>query len=70
MTKIIVENGDWNGARAKLKTTLEAQNAAFNANLKATFGPKSANGEAADKQSQMAPAAKTETFLSRSKRRS
>lgn len=70
MTKIIVENGDWDGARAKLKTTLEAQNAAFNANLKATFAPRQANGAANEKQSQTAPSTSSDTFLSRSKRRS
>lgn len=37
MAKILVQNGDWDAARAKLKTSLDAQKATFNAALKATF---------------------------------
>jgi len=37
LTRIIVNNGDWDEACAKLKTTLQAQDAKFNAGLKAAF---------------------------------
>jgi hypothetical protein len=69
LATIIVKNDDWDTARAKLKTTLDAQDAAFNASLKSTFAPKSAKGAAAQEQSKMVPPPKTEAFLSRSKRR-
>jgi hypothetical protein len=39
LAKIIVQNGDWDAARAELKSSLETQNAAFKASLKAAFAP-------------------------------
>jgi len=39
LAKIIVQNGNWDAARAELKSSLETQNAAFNAKLKAAFPP-------------------------------
>jgi hypothetical protein len=64
--KIIVTNGDWSGARAKLKTTLEAQNASFNTQLKAVFAPPKPQAGAAGQQT---PAAKHEQLLARSQKR-
>jgi hypothetical protein len=37
LARIIVNNGDWDEACARLKTVLQGQDAAFNASLKATF---------------------------------
>lgn len=39
MTQIIVNNGNWDEARAKLKADLDAQNAKFQAQLDAVFAP-------------------------------
>lgn len=39
MARIIVKNNDWDGARAKLKTSFDAQQSAFDASLKAIFAP-------------------------------
>jgi hypothetical protein len=67
LKKIVVTGDDWNGARAKLKSTLEAQNASFNRQMQAVFAPKSQVG-AADQQAPT-PAEKREQFLSRSRQR-
>jgi hypothetical protein len=66
LKKIVVANGDWNGARAKLKTTLEQQNASFNTQLKAVFAPPKPQASAAGQQ---APAVKHEQLLARSQKR-
>jgi len=42
LAKIVVKNGEWDDARNKLKSSLDAQQAAFNANLKAAFPPPAA----------------------------
>jgi hypothetical protein len=69
VSKIIVTNGDWKGARAQLKTTLETQNASFNAQLKAVFAPPKPQASAAEQQAPAAPAAKREQLLARSQKR-
>ncbi len=63
MSKILVTKGDWNGARAKLKSTLETQNASFNAQLKAVFAKPGAT------EQQDAPVAKNDQLLARSHKR-
>lgn len=39
MAKIIVKNDDWDGARAKLQSSFEAQRSDFSAKMKAAFPP-------------------------------
>jgi hypothetical protein len=39
VTKIIVKNGDWDKARAELKSCLDEQDARFNAQIAAVLGP-------------------------------
>ncbi|MCF8475871.1 MAG: hypothetical protein K9G60_02500 [Pseudolabrys sp.] len=46
MTRIIVQNGDWAGARAKLKTNLETQHANFQAKINAALGVTTPQAEA------------------------
>lgn len=46
MAKIIVKNNDWDGARAKLESSLQAQNTDFSAKLKAAFAPAAASNPA------------------------
>jgi hypothetical protein len=67
VSKIVVTNGDWKGARAKLKTTLEAQNASFNAQLQSVFAPP--KPQAGTTGPQATPAAKLEQLLARSQKR-
>ena len=65
MSKIFVTNGDWDGARAKLKSTLETQNASFNEKLQAVFAPRKSGAD----ERQAAPAAKNDQLLARSHKR-
>jgi hypothetical protein len=72
LAKILIKNGDWDKARAELKTTLEAQNATFNAKLKALFAPPEPEAPAKDEQApaKISPSAKRgESILSRSYKR-
>jgi hypothetical protein len=69
VSKIVVTNGDWKGARAKLKTTLEAQNASFNAQLQSVFAPPKPQAGTTGPQAQATPAAKLEQLLARSQKR-
>ncbi len=73
MAKINVRNGDWDAARAELKASFEAQNAQFNANLKAAFpaSPPSTAPTAAEPQSpaRPTPAGRNSSVLSRSRAR-
>jgi hypothetical protein len=39
LAKIIVENDDWNGARAKLQSSFDTQRSDFSAKMKAAFAP-------------------------------
>jgi hypothetical protein len=39
VAKIIVKNDDWDGARARLQSSLDAQRTDFNAKMKAAFAP-------------------------------
>ena len=51
MAKIIVKNNDWDGARAKLQSSLESQQSDFNAKMKAAFAPPAAEAKPAAPQS-------------------
>ena len=64
LTRIIVNNGDWDEACAKLKTTLQAQDAKFNAGLKAAFASPSAPAKPAAPAA--APNASARVSLSKS----
>jgi hypothetical protein len=64
--KILVSNNNWDKARAELKTTLQAQNASFNAQLKAAFAPPAP--EASTEEAPAKPARRDESILARSRR--
>ena len=55
MARIIVKNNDWDGARAKLQSSLQAQNADFSAKMKAAFAPPSAAAEATAPKTERQP---------------
>jgi hypothetical protein len=64
--KIIVQDNDWDGARSELKSSLEEQNSAFSASLKAAFAPSAAAKPAAPQaQAPAEPRPQTETILTR-----
>jgi hypothetical protein len=65
--KIIVQDNDWDGARSKLKSSLEEQSSAFSASLKAAFAPTTAAAKPAAPQVQppAEPRPQAETILTR-----